>query len=320
MHTKTRQSQQIYPRLTQWVLSHVRAFRFALRECVRTPISHFVTICVIGVAIALPLGFFVAMKNLQLVNSVWNANAPTISLYLQTGTTQTQVNNLMQTLQQDPRIAAATYISPAQGLATFEKNTPFKDVLKLFQDNPIPGVITVLPTKDNQLPDTINALYLALKQMPSVDMGQLDLSWVTRLYDIIAIGKQITKGLSLLFGFGVILIIGHTLRASLSNHITEVQVMRLLGATNSYVRRPLLYRGILYGLLGGTVAWVFINVLLMRLEHPIAQLAETYHSPFVLHTVSADLGFHVLLLSGFAGLISAWLITTQFLNHPEQAD
>lgn len=320
MHTKTRQSHSSYPRITQWALSHLRAFQFALRECVRTPLSHFVTVCVIGVAIALPLGFFVVMKNLQLLNFVWSANAPTISLYLQPNATHLEVHNLMQTLERDPRIATATYISPAQGLKTFEKNTPFRDVLKLFPNNPIPGVITILPTKENQLPDAINALYLSLKEMPSVDMGQLDLSWITRLHDIISIGKQITKGLSLLFGFGVILIIGHTLRASLSSHLTEVQVMRLLGATNGYIRRPLLYRGILYGVLGGIVAWIFINLLLMHLEKPITQLAATYHSPFVLHTVSAGLGFHLLLLSGFAGLLSAWLITTQFLNHPEQTD
>jgi cell division transport system permease protein len=262
----------------------------------------------------------VLLKNLQIADSSWNASAPTISLYLKSDTTPAALDAFMQSLQNNPHIDSVHYVSPQEGLTAFEKNTPFSDVIKLLPNNPIPGVITVLPATKDQNPDAVNALFLTLKQAPLVDMAQLDMNWVTRLYDIISIGKKITKGLSLLFGFGVILIIGHTLRASLSNHMNEVQVMRLLGATNAYIRRPLLYRGILYGLLGGGVAWVFIDVLLMQLQHPISQLAQTYRTPFQLQTISFSLGFQVLLVSIVAGFISAWLITTQFLNQPEQMD
>lgn len=316
----SRQSNPIYPQITRWVLSHLRALQFALSELIRTPFANFITVSIIGVAIALPLGFYVLLKNLQVVDSTWNASAPTISLYLKTDTTPTQLDAFMQTLRNNPHIATVNYVSPQEGLTAFKKNTPFSDVIKLLQNNPIPGVITVLPDTEDQSPDAINALFLTLKQLPLVDIAQLDMNWVTRLYDLISIGKKITKGLSLLFGFGVILIIGNTLRASLSNHINEVQVMRLIGATDAYIRRPLLYRGILYGLLGGGVACVFIDVLLMQLQRPISQLAQTYHTPFQLQTISFSLGFEVLLVSILAGFISAWLITTQFLNQPEQME
>ena len=313
-------SKHTHSNFSRWALSHLRALQFAFDELLRTPITNFITICVIGIAIALPLGFYVLLQNLQTVDSAWNTSAPTISLYLKSNTSQSQTDALIQTLQKNSHIKNVNYISPNQGKKSFEKNTPFSSVLQLFQHNPIPGVITVLPTAQYQSPAAINTLFSALKALPLVDVAQLDMSWVTRLYDIVAIGKEITKALSILFGFGVILIIGHTLRASLTNHIKEIQVMKLVGATRSYIRRPLLYRGILYGLLGGIFSCVLINVFLFQLQKPVSQLAQTYNTPFQLQTISFSLGFEVLLASIFAGLISAWIITTQFLNQPEQTD
>jgi len=309
-----------HPIFTRWLLSHARAASFAFSEFTRSPIANFITVCVIGIAIALPLGFYVLLKNLQAVDSTWNTSAPTISLYLTSNTSAEQTNSLIQTLRADPRVSQVNYISPEQGLKLFEKNTPFSSAIQLFQQNPIPGVITVLPTLHNQNPDAINALFTTLKAMPYVDIAQLDMNWVTRLYDMIAIGKKITKALSLLFGFGVVLIIGHTLRSSLSNHINEIQVMRLIGATNGYIRRPLLYRGTLYGLLSGVTAWVLITVFLNTLQSPVSKLAETYKTPFQLQALEFSQGMVLLGISALLGLISAWLITTQFLNRPEQMD
>ena len=309
-----------YSRFHHWLRSHLNAGYFAVNELLRTPISSIITIFVIGMAIALPLGFFIFLKNIQAVDNNWDTSAPTISLYLKSNATQTQINALMQTLKDNKSIQKINYISPEEGLAAFEKNSPFTEVIKLFQNNPIPGVITLLPIKQAQNPEAINALYLTLKQLPTVDIAQLDMHWVTRLYDVIEIGKKIAKALSLLFGFSVILIIAHTLRSSLANHLNEIQVLRLIGATRAYIRRPLLYRGILYGLLGGAVAWGLTNLLMMQLQPPITQLAETYHSIFQLQHISFFQGLGLLSLSGTLGFVSAWLITTQFLNLPEQME
>src|SRR3989338_1488774 len=217
----TNHANPVHPTFTRWMLSHVRSIQFALTEFLRTPIANFMTICVIGIAIALPLGFYVLLQNLQTVDSAWNASAPTISLYLKSDITQSQADELVQSLQANTQISKVNYISPDQGLKIFEKNTPFSNITQLFQHNPIPGVITILPAPHDQNPSAKNSLFLKLKVLPLVDVAQLDMNWVTRLYDVITIGKKITKALSFLFGFGVILIIGHTLRSSLSHHINE---------------------------------------------------------------------------------------------------
>jgi len=311
---------QRYPHFTHWFLSHGRAIRFAFNELMRSPVANFITVCVIGIAIALPLGFFILLENMQTADSTWNTSAPTISLYLKSDITQTQVDSLIQTLRANNNIKNVNYISPEQGLKTFEKNSPFADVVNLFQKNPIPGVLIILPIKQDQNPTSINTLYLALKQLPTVDIAQLDMHWVTRLYDVISVGEKVVRALSVLFCFGVILIIAHTLRSSLASHINEIQVMRLIGATRAYIRRPLLYRGVLYGLLGGIISWVLINVFVMQIQPPISQLAQTYHTIFHLQRITFLQGSLLLIFSALLGLISAWLIITQFLNMPEQMD
>ena len=306
--------------LSRWLISHARAMQFCVREFIRSPFSNLITICVIGIALALPLGFFIILENLQYVGTIWDTNTPTISLYLKSNIMDAQANAMVQQLQKNKDVSRVTYISPNQGLAAFEQNTAFGDAVKLFQKNPIPGVIVVTPMMQDHDPKAIQMLYLALKQSPAVDIAQLDMDWVTRLFDVILIGKNLVKALSILFGFGVILIIGHTLRSSLSSHTKEIQVMKLIGATNAYIRRPLLYRGILYGLLGGVISLILVSALLSQIQAPVSQLAETYHTLFQLQTISLSAGFFVLLIASALGFISAGLIITQCLNLPEQVE
>ena len=309
---------QTHNQISGWFLSHLRAIRLALGELIRAPISNFLTILVIGIAISLPLGFIIVLENLQYVDKTWETSAPTISLYLQTTTTPSEVDALIKSLRANSDIKKVTYISPEEGLTEFEKNTPFGSIVKLFQHNPIPGVIRVLPIKENRSPESVRTLYLSLKQLSFVDVAQLDMNWITRLYDVILIGKKVAKAISILFAFSVVLIIAHTLRGSLAHHLREIQILRLIGASNAFIRRPLLYRGVLYGLLGGAIAWLGINLFLTQLQPPITQLAETYHTTFQLHIISLPQGLILLGISALLGLLSAWLILSQFLNQAEQ--
>ena len=310
----------VHNRIHHWFLQHLRAFKLACIEFIHTPFTNALTICVIGMAITFPLCLFIALENLQYVDSSWEISTPSISLYLKTSTQKADVEALTKSLQTNPAIEKITYISPEEGLTQFEKNTAFSNAIKLFQHNPIPGVLVVYPNEKNRTPDQINSLFTTLKQMPFVDLAELDMNWITRLYNIIQVGQKVTQALSLLFAFGIVLIVGHTLRAQLAQHLREIQVLRLIGATNAFIRRPLLYRGVLYGLFGGIVAWIAIASLLTELQSPISQLAQTYQSTFQLESLSWPQGVILLVIASVLGLIGAWIITAQFLNMPEQMD
>lgn len=308
-----------YHPVLQWLISHARAARCAWQELTRTPVVNTMTILVLGIAISLPLGFFMLLKNFQHANVTWRTNTPSISLYLKTQEKQMGVNEFIDTLKKDARIEKVIYIPPTEGLQAFEKNTAFNPILKLFPYNPIPGVLVVYPTKENRNPTAMNTLYLALKKLPSVDVAQLDMEWITRLNDIIRLGDQLTKALAILFACSVLLIIAHTLRASLSHGAPEIQILKLLGASHAYIRRALLYRGMLYGLLGSMIAWMLIDLLLWFLESPVANFTKTYHTDFRLQLISITTTISLFAIATLLGFVSAWLITTQFLNRPEQA-
>ena len=306
--------------LSHWWLSHVRAARAALVDMCHAPITNIITICIIGIAIALPLGLFTVLENLKYVNGQWGAATPNISLYLKTGITSAQANDIIKDLKKNDRIQKVSYISPEEGLASFKNNSSISNVAQLLQNNPLPGIITISPTKENQTPEAMDDLYVTLKQLPLVDNAQLDRDWIMRLLNVISIGKNITNALSLLFGFGVVLIIGHALRASLENHLKEIQVMRLMGAANSFIRSPLVCRGVLYGLMGGAIAWIAVNIFVSQLQTPVSQFAQTYQVAFQLKSVSVTEGCALLGGCAVLGFMTAWIIITQFLSQPEHLD
>lgn len=306
--------------ILNWLLLHGRACQFACTGLLKSPIAHCVTVLVIAIAVILPLGFFVVLKNLQHLDSAWGSRAPTISLYLKTDFNQDQIQTFVAQLKTNPKIAEIHYISPEEGLTHFEKNSPFGDILKKLSENPLPGIVTVLPTLENQNPTTIAALFSELKQSPLVDVAQLDLEWVKRLYDAITIGEKITNALSLLFAFGVLMIIGNTLRISLLNHLRDIRVLKLLGATHAFIQRPFLYRGVLYGFIGGLLACVLLNLFVLELQKPVLDLAQTYNAAFQLEGLTFLNSLAVLLICGLLGLIGSWVMLYRFLNQPEKVE
>ena len=311
--------QDIHHPLSRWLLFHYRAVRAALLDIARSPVANFITIFVIGIAVALPLGLFVLIENLQYVDGLWDTSTPTISLYLKTEASQTQINEMISELQKNAMIKKVNYVSPEAGLKSFEKNTPLSDVSRFFEKNPIPATLVISPARKYQSPETMTSLYDTLKQMPLVDVAQLDQEWMTRLFEVITIGKSVMNALSLLFGIAIVLIIGHTLHATLEHHVKEILILRLVGASERFIRRPLIYTGIFYGLLGGTIAWVAINLFVSHVQVPISRLAETYQSAFLIKAVSLEQGVILLGICAMLGFIGARLITAQFMHQPESA-
>jgi len=309
-----------HSRSTRWFLEHIRALHIAFAEFIKAPLANIVIVLVIGVAVTLPLCLYIALQNMQYVDTTWEITTPSISLYLKTSTEAADAQAFVKSLQVNKAIEKVTYISPEQGLQDFEKSSSFATASHLFQHNPIPPVIVVVPNQENRSPEALKALFATLKASSFVDEAQLDINWVTRLYDLVQIGEKVAQALGVLFGFLVILIVGHTLRSQLSHHMKEIQILRLIGATNAFIRRPLLYRGAIYGLLGGVIAWIILEIILGALQSPIAQLAETYRTSFTLSSLSFLRGAFLIIGVGFLGYIGAFLVAYQFLNLPEKVE
>ncbi len=300
-----------------WLENHLRAFLFGLGELLRAPIASLMTLLVIGIAMAFPAGFYALLQNGHQLAKQWDNN-PTISLYLQPQVNDQQAAALMKQLQQRSDVAQVKYISPQQGLQEFQQQTELLAALRALPENPLPGIIVITPRIHFQSSADLQNLLSSLKQLPNVDAGQLDTLWIKRLYELMTLGERITYGLMALFGIGVALIVGNTMRMATQSHRQEIMVLKLVGATAGFIRRPMLYRGALYGLLGGLIAWILVSILFFWLQAPAQDLAASYNNHWQLHSLSYSAGLAIIAACAALGFIGSWLSVQQYLQTPEE--
>lgn len=301
-----------------WIMNHLRAMLFALGELLNAPVTSLMTIIVIGTVMALPAGLYLLFQNLQNASEYWH-QSPSISLYVKQDIPEQQISDLVNELQKNPSISEVKYISPQQGMADFEKWTQMKDVLHYLNGNPLPGVIVVTPLIGNQQsPENMQNLFATLKELPQIETSQIDMLWVERLYYLLTIGKRIVYSMAILFAAGIVLIIGNTIRAVTQDKQQEILVLKLVGATHAFIGRPLHYRGFLYGILGGMVAWGLVVFMLRWLQIPAEALAKTYHQTLVIQGLDFQTGICIMLLCALLGWIGSWLALRWYLYASEE--
>jgi cell division transport system permease protein len=193
----------------------------------------------------------------------------------------------------------------------------FEDVLKHLQSNPLPVVFELAPMKDWNEVGKANELLQRLKKLPSVDLAQLDLEWVQRLNAMLKVGQRLALGLVILLSTGVLLVIGNTIRLEIENRRDEIIIVKLIGATDSFVRRPFLYTGIFYGFGGGVIASLIVAISLALLNAPVSSLAGLYQSNYELLGLNFADMLWLWVMSGFLGFFGAWLSVSQHLDQFE---
>jgi len=296
-----------------YFVSHLQSCISSFGRLMKTPFSSLTTFAVIGIALALPLGMLVVLQNIQDVSHSWDKGTQ-ISLFLKINTSNQEAQDVARQLQENANIASINYISPEQGLKEFEQQSGFEAVISQLKDNPLPIVLEVHP-RQSLAPFAIQQLFQSLKQNPQVETAQLDMEWIKRLYGYLALAQNTNYALSLLFGLGIFLIIGNTIRLATEKYKKEIEVIKLVGATNAFVRRPFLYSGIHYGFFGGLIAVTLVGSFLLYLEDPVEHLANLYHSSFYLHGLNFGLVILVLFLSSMLGLSGSWLAVRKHLNN-----
>ncbi len=300
-----------------WLENHLRAFLFGMGELIRAPIASLMTLLVIGIAMAFPAGLYALLDNVQQFAKQWH-NDPSISLYLKSHLNDSQISTLINQLQNRGDIARVEYISPQQGLAQFRQQSDLNSALELLAQNPLPGIIVVTPRIDLRSTDVLPNLLSSLNRLPNVETSQLDTIWVKRLYELMTLGERITYGLMILFGIGVALIVGNTMRMATQSHRQEIIVLKLVGATKAFIRRPMLYRGALYGVLGGMIAWLLVSILFWWLRAPAQRLADSYHGHWHLQGLNNLTALIIITACALLGLIGSWLSVQHFLQAPEE--
>lgn len=286
--------------LSRWSQEHLRVLFFSLGKIARAPFAAGLTALVIGIALALPAGLYVAVSNLSKIGYSWQESLQ-ISLFLKDTVATNRGAALAREIGNEAGVAATSYISREQSMTEFRELSGFGEALDLLQDNPLPAVIAVTP-EPRQSKAEVQDLLERLTGLPEVDLAKLDQQWMERLYAVLAIAERAVGIIALLLGLAVMVIIGNTIRLDIEARREEIEVMKLIGAPGGFVRRPFLYSGFWFGLGGGVLAWILVAVGTGMLETPAADLAALYGSDYQLAGLGLRDGFSLIL----AGIVLGW--------------
>ena len=294
---------------------HLQALLGSVGRLARAPLATLLTLLVIALALALPAALRLFVTNAQPASGNF-VNAVDLSVYLHTDVPLAKAQQLAQVARQRREVAAVKVIPADQGLADFRTYSGFGDALAALEDNPLPHVLHVRPRAAGQLAGGARFAAPLLRAWPEVDIVQLDADGCMRFNAILELLRRLLIIPAALLGVGVLAIIGNTIRLEISARRAEIEVTKLVGGSNAFVRRPFLYTGVLYGLGGALLAWGLIALAIVVLGEPVATLARLYGSPFAARTGAADVA---ALLGGGAmfGWLGAWLSAARHLRSIE---
>lgn len=297
--------------LAAWLESHRSSLLDSLRRLGKQPIGSFFTCLVMAVALSLPMGLSLILSNIERLGGSWQ-RAAQISLYLKLDAGARDGEALRDQIKSLPGVADAEYVSRDQALNEFQQQSGLGEALRELPENPLPGVVVVTPLEVDK--PALEALRQRLAEMPRVELAQLDLVWVERLAAILKLGDRFVFGLTVLLVSALLLVIGNTIRLHIENRRTEIEVIKLVGGTDSYVRRPFLYMGALYGFGAGILSWGVLEFGLNWLNEAVVDLSGLYNSDFALAGVPAADGLSLLLGAVLLGYIGAWIAVARHLS------
>ncbi|MBO9717430.1 MAG: permease-like cell division protein FtsX [Pseudoxanthomonas sp.] len=298
-------------RLRVWFDQHLHGLAFSLGRALRKPWATLLTVAVMGVALALPLGLSIVMDNLRhFAGNVQQSRE--INLFLKADVDAAAAAKLADTLRGRGDVAAVELRTPEQAIAGFRESSGLGEALDALGENPLPTLLVVTPGDGDSAADA--RLVATLEALPQADLVQHDAVWRQRLDGWLRFGQRVVQVLSVLLGLGALLVVGNTVRLDIQSRREEIGVLQLLGASDGFIRRPFLYLGVWYGLGAGLLALGLIAAAGWALYAPLATLSASYGSQFALTGLDAPHSAMVLLGTVLLGWLGAGVVTGHFLR------
>lgn len=292
---------------------HAQTLVGSLGRMVHQPFATLMTMGVVAVALALPLFLNLFLTNVRSATGNWN-EAFDVSVYMDKRAGAARTAALAKQLRQRGDVAAVRVITADQALTEFRNDSGFGKALDALVDNPLPDTLIVTPTLAASTPQGTEGLKGAIAALPDVQTVQVDTEWVKRLHAMLDILRRVVLLTAGLLGAGVVLIVGNTIRLDILNRRAEIEVMKLVGASDGFARRPFLYSGIWYGLGGGLIALILVALAAVILAKPVESLAKLYGSQFRLQGLGFTTGVLVLALAVCLAWLGSWLAATRHIR------
>ena len=297
----------------RYLVRHFQVFIHTLGGIFRRPLPTLLTVTVLGITLALPIGLYLLTHNLKLVSSEWQGK-PQATVYLKKQATDQDVARLDNWFAtQRSWIVQVQFVEADQALDEFKLMTGLAKVLDVLDENPLPNMFIL------QMPETLPVAeyqqqLIQLEEDESVEQLKYDLEWVQRLQAILKLAQHTVWMVAGLLGLGALLIISNTMRLSIANKTDEIIIINRVGGTNTFIRRPFLYNGFILGLLGALLAWGLIKAGMNWLNEPVQHLATLYSSDYELVGLPLILEIGILATGGILGWIASWITVTMHLG------
>lgn len=295
---------------------HAQAMLGSLGRMARDPFATFLTLLVIALALALPTAMRLVVINALSATGGFSG-AEDISVYLKTDVPLQKAQQLERNARSRAEVAQVELIPADKGMEEFRTYSGFGAALEALKQNPLPNVLRVRPRPEARSPADIETLRSYFSSWPEVDLVQVDTDWVQRFNSILDVLRRVLLMGALVLGAGVLAIIGNTIRLEILNRRAEIEVTKLVGGSNAFVRRPFLYTGMLLGLGGALLAWLIVQVAVWVLHEPVANLAHLYGSQYELQALGARDAAILLGLGVVLGWLGAWISATRHLRRIE---
>lgn len=306
----------IMTRMRAYGRDHLRGLIFSLGKLYRQPFSTSLTMLMIAIALAMPACLYVMLNNLQAVTQHWN-DAGQITLFLKSSLSDQQINNVRLLLNDSTEIENIEFKSAEQALKDFQQRNEFADLLEGLDENPLPATFIITPNKQTKDTNDLNSLVNKLQNHPDVDYVQLDIKWLQRIQTITKIIRRAIIIIGIMLAISVLLVVGNSIRTDIENRRQEIEVTKLIGATDRFIRRPFLYGGMWFGLVGGVLALILVLAVLVIVKQPVLELTKLYNSNFELLFPSFIQSIGLVAMSVGLGLFGAWLAVSRHISKIE---
>jgi len=293
-----------------WLWHHLDAIRVSIARHARTPVATLLNVGVIGIALALPVGLYVALANLQGLARSFGSE-PQISIFLALDAGRAEVERVGASLKQHAGVREYRFVSREQALKELKATSGLADVLESLPQNPLPDAYIVMPRDPD--PAGLETLRADLARLPKVDHVQVDTAWAQRLAAGLRLARYAVWLLATLFAFALVAVTFNTIRLQILTRRDEIEVSKLIGATDGFIRRPFLYFGLLQGLAGGIAAWAIIWAGIQLLNGALAELGQLYGTQLALSHLSPEDSLSLLAFSAGLGWFGSWLSVDQHL-------
>lgn len=290
---------------------HWQAFQRTLGSMLRHPLASLLNLLVIAIAAAFPLALWLVVHSFANVTGHLPVE-PQITVFLRSSVAPAEIKALRELEAHDPRIARHRFVPKDEALKEMQQSTGFGDLLAGLTDNPLPDAI-IFTAKENHA-EELEALQKELAQKPGVEEVQLDSAWARRLERLVALGRALFDAVAVLLGVALVLVTGNTIRMQILTRQDEIEVAKLIGATDSFIRRPFIHFALAQGLLGGLLSCGIVWLILWRLNPAVRDLAAAYGQQFELATPGLTSIGLVCAATTLLCLAGAWLAVWRHLR------